>query len=77
VVEYGPNGIDRFTQALPGRRAAVYLTMSTWNPYNVVEMAADPVVVRNGLTDAGTAGGRRRRGTSVLSGATRRTWRIG
>lgn len=37
--EYGPYVIDRFTQALPGRRAAVYFTMSTWNPYNVVEMA--------------------------------------
>ncbi len=37
--EYGPYVIDRFTRALPGGRAAVYFTMSTWNPYNVVEMA--------------------------------------
>lgn len=36
--EYGPYVIDRFTRALPGRRAAVYFVMSTWNPYNVVEM---------------------------------------
>ena len=37
--EYGPYVIDRYTRALPGRRAAVYLVMSTWNPYNVVELA--------------------------------------
>ena len=37
--EYGPYVIDRYTRALPGGRAAVYFTMSTWNPYNVVEMA--------------------------------------
>ena len=36
--EYGPYVIDRYTRALPGRRAAVYFVMSTWNPYNVVEM---------------------------------------
>ncbi|MDT0349058.1 DUF4185 domain-containing protein [Pseudonocardia charpentierae] len=38
--EYGPYVIDRYTRALPGRRAAVYFTMSTWNPYNVVAMTA-------------------------------------
>ena len=31
--------IDRYTRALPGGQAAVYFTMSTWNPYSVVEMA--------------------------------------
>ena len=36
--EYGPYVIDRYTRALPGGRAAVYLVLSTWNPYNVVEM---------------------------------------
>lgn len=36
--EYGPYVIDRFTRALPGRRAAVYFVLSTWNPYNTVEM---------------------------------------
>jgi Domain of unknown function (DUF4185) len=37
--EYGPYVIDRYTRALPGRRAAVYFVLSTWNPYNVVELA--------------------------------------
>ena len=37
--EYGPYVIDRYTRALPGSQAAVYFTMSTWNPYNVMEMA--------------------------------------
>ena len=36
--EYGPYVIDRYTRALPHRRAAVYFTLSTWNPYNVVLM---------------------------------------
>ena len=36
--EYGPYVIDRYTRALPGGRAAVYFVLSTWNPYNVVEM---------------------------------------
>ena len=36
--EYGPYVIDRYTRALPDRRAAVYFTLSTWNPYNVVLM---------------------------------------
>jgi Domain of unknown function (DUF4185) len=36
--EYGPYVIDRYTRALPGRRAAVYFVLSTWNPYNVVLM---------------------------------------
>jgi Domain of unknown function (DUF4185) len=36
--EYGPYAIDRYTHALPGRRAAVYFVMSTWNPYNVMQM---------------------------------------
>ena len=36
--EYGPYVIDRYTRALPPGRAAVYFTMSTWNPYNVVAM---------------------------------------
>ena len=38
--EYGPYVIDRYTRALPGGRAAVYFVLSTWNPYNVVEMRA-------------------------------------
>jgi hypothetical protein len=37
--EYGPYVIDRYTRALPGSRAVVYFTTSTWNPYNVMEMA--------------------------------------
>jgi len=37
--EYAPYVIDRYTRAMPGGRAAVYFTMSTWNPYHVVEMA--------------------------------------
>ena len=36
--EYGPYVIDRYTRALPDRRAAVYFVLSTWNPYNVVLM---------------------------------------
>jgi hypothetical protein len=36
--EYGPYVIDRYTRAAPGDRATVYFTMSTWNPYNVMEM---------------------------------------
>jgi hypothetical protein len=36
--EYGPYVIDRYTRALPGNRCAVYFVMSTWNPYNTVEM---------------------------------------
>jgi hypothetical protein len=36
--EYGPYAIDRYTRALPRERAAVYFVMSTWNPYNTVEM---------------------------------------
>jgi hypothetical protein len=36
--EYGPYVIDRFTRDLPAGRAAVYYTMSTWNPYNVMAM---------------------------------------
>jgi hypothetical protein len=36
--EYGPYVIDRYTRALPGRRAAVYYVLSTWNPYNTVQM---------------------------------------
>jgi hypothetical protein len=37
--EYAPYVIDRYTRAVSRGRAAVYYTMSTWNPYNVVEMA--------------------------------------
>jgi hypothetical protein len=37
--EYGPYVIDRYTRALPGRAAAVYFVLSTWNPYNTVEMS--------------------------------------
>lgn len=36
--EYGPYVIDRYTRALPERRAAVYYVLSTWNPYNTVQM---------------------------------------
>jgi hypothetical protein len=36
--EYGPYVVDRYTRALPGGRAAVYFVLSTWNPYQVVEM---------------------------------------
>jgi hypothetical protein len=36
--EYGPYVIDRYTRGLPGGAAAVYFVLSTWNPYNVVEM---------------------------------------
>ena len=36
--EYGPYVMDRYTRGLPGGRAAVYFVLSTWNPYNVVEM---------------------------------------
>jgi hypothetical protein len=36
--EYGPYVIDRYTRALRGNRSAVYFVMSTWNPYNTVEM---------------------------------------
>jgi uncharacterized protein DUF4185 len=36
--EYGPYVIDRYTRAVPGGRAAVYFVVSTWNPYNVVEL---------------------------------------
>jgi hypothetical protein len=36
--EYGPYVIDRYTRALPGRRATVYYVLSTWNPYNTMEM---------------------------------------
>jgi hypothetical protein len=43
--EYGPYVIDRYTRALPTGRAAVYFTMSTWNPYNVMAMT---VVLRAG-----------------------------
>jgi len=44
--EYGPYVIDRYTRALPTGRAAVYFTMSTWNPYNVVAMT---VVLQAGV----------------------------
>jgi hypothetical protein len=36
--EYAPYVIDRYTRAVPRGRAAVYFVLSTWNPYNVVEM---------------------------------------
>ena len=36
--EYGPYAIDRYTRGLAGGGAAVYFTLSTWNPYNVLEM---------------------------------------
>ena len=36
--EYGPYVIDRYTRAVPPGRVAVYFVMSTWNPYNTVEM---------------------------------------
>jgi len=36
--EYGPYVIDRYTRAVAKGRAAVYFVMSTWNPYNTVEM---------------------------------------
>ena len=36
--EYGPYVIDRYTRELPDGSAAVYFVLSTWNPYNVVEM---------------------------------------
>jgi hypothetical protein len=36
--EYGPYVIDRYTRALPGRRAELYYVLSTWNPYNTVQM---------------------------------------
>jgi hypothetical protein len=36
--EYGPYVIDRYTRGLPDRSAAVYFVLSTWNPYNTVEM---------------------------------------
>jgi hypothetical protein len=38
--EYGPYVVDRYTRALPGGRAAVHFVLSTWNPYNVVQMTA-------------------------------------
>ena len=38
--EYGPYVIDRYTRASSDRDAAVYFVMSTWNPYNTVEMRA-------------------------------------
>jgi hypothetical protein len=31
--------IDRYTRAVAKGRAAVYFVMSTWNPYNTVEMS--------------------------------------
>ena len=37
--EYGPYVIDRYTRGLPDRRGVVYFVLSTWNPYNTVEMA--------------------------------------
>ena len=36
--EYGPYVIDRYTRALPHRGAVVHFVLSTWNPYNVVQM---------------------------------------
>jgi hypothetical protein len=39
--EYGPYMIDRYTRGSPDRRTAVYFVMSTWNPYNTVEMRMD------------------------------------
>ena len=36
--EYGPSLTDRYTRALPDRRAAVYVVLSTCNPYHVVLM---------------------------------------
>ena len=36
--EYGPYVVGRYTRALPGGRTAVYFVLSTWNPYQVVEM---------------------------------------
>jgi hypothetical protein len=49
--EYGPYVIDRFTVGLAGRRSRIYFVMSTWNPYNTVEMTVtlqrvDHVVTR-------------------------------
>ena len=38
--EYGPYVIERYTRALPGGRAAIYFVLSTWNPYNTVEIRA-------------------------------------
>jgi Domain of unknown function (DUF4185) len=37
--EYAPYVIDRYTRELPNRTAAVYYVLSTWNPYNTVEMS--------------------------------------
>ena len=39
--EYGPYVIDRYTRARPGGGAVVYFVLSTWNPYNVVEMRVE------------------------------------
>ena len=38
--EYGPFIMDRFTDCV-GDRSRLYYTMSTWNPYQVMEMQSD------------------------------------
>ena len=38
--EYGPYVIDRYTHAVENGGSAIYFTMSTWNPYNAMLMAA-------------------------------------
>jgi Domain of unknown function (DUF4185) len=37
--EYGPYVIDRYTRGLSSGGALVYFVLSTWNPYNTVEMS--------------------------------------
>ena len=61
--EYGPYVVDRYTRALPGGRAAVYFVLSTWNPYQVVEMGGAAGGRRNSMrcrvVSAGASSGRK------------------
>ena len=38
--EYGPYQISPFSTGIKGRYTKIYFTMSTWNPYQVVQMSS-------------------------------------
>ena len=42
---YAPYMIGRFTR-VTGNRLSIYYTLSTWNPYTVVEMRSDFTISR-------------------------------
>jgi hypothetical protein len=49
---YAPYMIERFTK-VAGRTVSIYYTISTWNPYTVVEMRSDFAISRLSRTHAG------------------------